>query len=108
MAARYHLIEPKTKELYSTRYFSNKLLRKIVKMGTTVTRNGQITIDKHIREELGIEVGTALNVNRVGEMIIITKKDKAFWRKRKSELSPDFNISRVRKDSTERYKRLLK
>jgi|TARA_B100002003_G_C13933145_1_gene453236 AbrB family looped-hinge helix DNA binding protein len=73
-------------------------------MGTIVTRNGQITIDKHIRDELGIEVGMPLNINKLGEMIIITKKDKSFWRKRNSVLPEKFNFRSLRTDSSKRYR----
>jgi bifunctional DNA-binding transcriptional regulator/antitoxin component of YhaV-PrlF toxin-antitoxin module len=33
-------------------------------MATTVVRGGQITLDVNIRKELGIEIGTHLEMNR--------------------------------------------
>ena len=77
---------------------------------TTVTRSGQITLDKRIRKAMGIEVGTPLEVNKLGEMIIITKKDKHFWRRHKPVLPADFPeiLKKIRKDTTKRYQHLFK
>jgi AbrB family looped-hinge helix DNA binding protein len=78
-------------------------------MTTIVTRNGQITIDSGIRRELGIETGTPLEMNKWGEMIIITKKSANFWRNRKSALPANFKetLKKIRADSTNRYKKML-
>lgn len=79
-------------------------------MATIVTRSGQITLDSNIRKNLGIDVGTPLEVNQWGDMIVITKKDKNFWRKHKSVLPKNFVeiLKKMRKDSTKRYSDLLK
>lgn len=44
-----------------------------------VTRGGQITISKEFRESLEIKEGDIVQVNKCGEMIMVSKKDpKAF------------------------------
>lgn len=77
-------------------------------MITIVTRSGQITLDSRIRRELEIDVGTPLEVNRFGDMIVIEKKRKDFWKERESILPENFEktLKELRKDSTKRYKRL--
>ena len=77
-------------------------------MTTIVTRNGQITIDKRIRDELGIEVGTPLEVNLEGERIVISKKDPAVWRRIGKFLPKDYEkiLKRARVDNRKRLKRL--
>ncbi len=76
-------------------------------MATTVTRNGQITLDANIRKEMGIEVGTPLEVNRMGEIIIIAKKDKGFWDRHKPVLPKGFDHLKLRNDSTKRYEKMF-
>lgn len=75
---------------------------------TIVTRSGQITLDKEIREALGIDVGTPLEMNRIGDHIIIKKKDSSVWRKSSGFLPKDFAeaIKGMHKDYRERMKEL--
>ncbi len=49
-------------------------------MRTIVTRNGQITIPKEIRERLGIREGTPLQVNVAGNTILIVKSSPDYWK----------------------------
>ncbi|HKZ39988.1 MAG TPA: AbrB/MazE/SpoVT family DNA-binding domain-containing protein [Candidatus Hodarchaeales archaeon] len=62
-----------------------KLLKTIVPFTympeTTVTRGGQITLTKKIREHLGIHVGDALMINITGESAIISKRDPSVFDK---------------------------
>mgnify|MGYP006297331255 CR=1 FL=1 len=44
----------------------------------TVTRNGQLTIPKEMREHLDIEDGTPVVVNMEGDRVVISKK-KSEW-----------------------------
>lgn len=42
-------------------------------------------------------------------MIIITKKDKEFWKKYKGGVLPkEFDLSKIRTDSRKRYKKFFK
>lgn len=59
-------------------------------METIVTRAGQITLSKDIRDALGITIGTPLEVNRVGSTILIEKKDAKYWDKAGKILPEDF------------------
>ena len=40
-----------------------------------VTRGGQITLTKEIRKKFGIKEGDLVNINSIGEIIIISKKN---------------------------------
>lgn len=42
---------------------------------TLVTRNGQITLAKRVRERLHIREGDRVNVNVLGEIVLISKRD---------------------------------
>ncbi|MBD3202947.1 AbrB/MazE/SpoVT family DNA-binding domain-containing protein [Candidatus Woesearchaeota archaeon] len=76
-------------------------------METTVTRNGQITLTKEIRDELNIKVGTKLIINRIGSLILIKKKDKNFWDTYKGDaLVKGYNPKKYRKDYRKRFKNL--
>ena len=76
-------------------------------METTVTRNGQITLSKKIRDKLGIMEGTRLVINSMGETILISKKDPKFWENFKGHnLSKEFDYKKTRKDDRERLVRL--
>ena len=77
-------------------------------MGTVVTRSGQITLDKKLRDELGIKVGTPLETNRLGDMIIIAKKNRSVWRKSVGFLPKEFSntLKSTKKDYRERLKKL--
>lgn len=43
---------------------------------TIVTRGGQITLTKPIRDKLMIKEGDKININTMGSLIIISKKNK--------------------------------
>lgn len=47
----------------------------------TVTRGGQITLTKDIREHLGIKEGDNLILNVLGDLAIISKKDPSVFDK---------------------------
>ena len=49
-------------------------------MRTIVTRNGQITIPREVREKLGIKEGTPLQVNVSGNTILIAKSSPEYWK----------------------------
>lgn len=67
-------------------------------MRTTVTRNGQITIPKEIREKLGIREGTPLQVNLYGNTFVVAKSTPEFWKNFKGGFLP--------KDFEETYKKI--
>ncbi len=71
---------------------------------TTVTRNGQITLRKEIRDELGIREGTQLTINRKGDVIMIKKVDDNSWEELESFLPDNFDdeLERDRELSAER------
>lgn len=75
---------------------------------TTVTRNGQITITKEIREKLDIKEGDVLIINLVGETIIVSKRNPLVFEK--GNFLPDnFSklLSEIRKLSlNKRFERL--
>ncbi len=78
-------------------------------MRTTVTRNGQITIPKDIREKLAIREGTPLQVNLYGSAIVIAKSTPEFWKTFKGGFLPkDFEEMRKewRVDEIGRLKKL--
>jgi len=86
----------------NTKNFSN------FDMATVVTRSGQITLEMEIRKKLGIEVGTPLEINRIGEIIMIEKKSVDFWDRCGGTLPKDFekSLKKIRTDSRKRFKRL--
>lgn len=45
---------------------------------TTVTRKGQITLPKELRERFGIEEGDQMEVTRKGEEIVVRKVKRDF------------------------------
>ena len=77
-------------------------------MATTVTRNGQITLDVELRRHLGITTGTPIELNLVGNTIIIQKRDPDVFRRNKGFLPKNFPdiLKRMRKDHTKRLQRL--
>lgn len=75
---------------------------------TTVTRGGQITLTKDIREKLDIAEGDTLIVNTIGETVMVSKKDIRIFEKH-SFLPENFDkiLENIRKFSlSERLKRL--
>ncbi len=71
-------------------------------MESIVTRNGQITLGKKIRQKLNIQVGSAVEINQHGTMIIISKKDTDFWDTCGGALPDDFDVSKLRKPFVKR------
>lgn len=75
---------------------------------TTVTRGGQITLTKDIREKLDIAEGDTLIVNTIGETAVVSKKDIHVFEKH-GFLPENFDkiLESIRKFSLpERLKRL--
>lgn len=75
-------------------------------METKVTRHGQITLAKEIRDELEIMVGTSLKVYKMGDEIVLRKKTPEFWDRCGGALPRSFDYRELRKDSAKRYRRL--
>ena len=74
-----------------------------------VTRNGQITLAKDVRDKLDIREGDHVIVNVVEHNILITKKDPASWNKIKGGFLPkNFPqiLKQMRGDTAKRLKRL--
>jgi len=63
-----------------------------------MTRNGQITIPKEIREKLGIKKGTPLQVNLAGNTILIIKSSPEYWKNFRGGFLP--------KDFEETYRKI--
>ncbi len=73
----------------------------------TVTRNTQITIPKKIRERLGIKVGDKVEIDIEDEKVVVRRIKPSFARYQ--DFLPkgfDLVLEKVRKDSTERFKKL--
>lgn len=75
---------------------------------TVVTRGCQITLTKDVRDKLGIREGDVVTVNTLGNMAIITKRDRSAWRKAKGFLPDDFSaiMAKTRQDARDRLRRL--
>lgn len=73
-----------------------------------VTRGAQITLAKEVRDKLGIREGDVVNVNALGNMAIITKRDPGVWRRLGRFLPEDFEdvLRETREASRERFDRL--
>ncbi len=48
---------------------------------TIVTRGGQITLTKDVRERLGIKEGDTANINILGDLALVSKKDSSVFEK---------------------------
>jgi|GEM_PF-2361338 len=48
---------------------------------TTITRGGQITLTKDIREKLDLHIGDTVQLNLVGSAVLVSKKDPAVFGK---------------------------
>ena len=75
---------------------------------TMVTRGGQITLTKELRDELGISEGDKVVLNRLGSIILVSKKDPDIF-DRFSDFLPerfDKTLAKIRSDERERLKRL--
>ena len=77
-------------------------------MKSLVTRGGQITIGKQIRDLLGIKIGAPVEINILGKMIIVEKSDENIFEKTGNFLPKNFKetLSKIRSDETSRLKRL--
>ncbi|MFH2106955.1 MAG: AbrB/MazE/SpoVT family DNA-binding domain-containing protein [Candidatus Micrarchaeota archaeon] len=73
-----------------------------------VTRNGQITLSKEIRDQLGIREGDCIVMNLVNDVILVSKKDPSVWDKVQSFLPENFEntLKAIRMDSSKRFKNL--
>ena len=73
-----------------------------------VTRNGQITLSKGLRKELGILEGDKIIMNKLKGVIILAKKDPAIWDKIGEFLPKNFGdvLEKIREPSTKRFKKL--
>ncbi|MFH1055848.1 MAG: AbrB/MazE/SpoVT family DNA-binding domain-containing protein [Candidatus Altiarchaeota archaeon] len=71
-----------------------------------VTRNGQITLSKGVRDELNICEGDKVIVNMLGDGIYITKKAAHIWDTARDFLPENFKktMSHVRSDYRQRLK----
>ncbi len=73
-----------------------------------VTRSGQITLTREIREKLDIKIGDTIILNTMGETVIVTKKDSSVF-ERGNFLPDNFTkiLGEIRKTPiTNRLKRL--
>ncbi|MBS3067893.1 AbrB/MazE/SpoVT family DNA-binding domain-containing protein [Candidatus Micrarchaeota archaeon] len=77
-------------------------------MSNFVTRHGQITLPKEVREMLDIHEGDQVIINVVGTTVTISKKDPTIWDKIGSFLPENFEkiLREIRGDTTKRFKRL--
>jgi len=50
--------------------------------GCVVTRNGQVTLAKSIREQLGIEEGDVVSMHVMGDTVMITKNNSRAFESR--------------------------
>ncbi len=57
---------------------------------TIVTRGGQITLTKDVREKLGIREGDMIIVNVVGDRIVASKRDPSVFEKHHHFLPDNF------------------
>ncbi|HLC62935.1 MAG TPA: AbrB/MazE/SpoVT family DNA-binding domain-containing protein [Candidatus Nanoarchaeia archaeon] len=79
-----------------------------MKNETLVTRGGQITLTKEIRERTSIGEGDRVILNTMGEIIMISKKNPKVFDDVKSFLPENFEkiLVKIRTDEKERMKRL--
>ena len=75
---------------------------------TKVTRGGQITLTKDVREKLGIKEGDKLILHVSDRSIIVTKRDPKVFDEVSGFLPDNFDeiLKKIRSDSNERLKRL--
>ena len=79
-----------------------------MKNETLVTRGGQITLTKEIRERTSIGEGDRVILNTMGEIIMISKKNPKVFDDVQSFLPENFEkiLIKIRTDEKERMKRL--
>ncbi len=75
---------------------------------TIVTRNGQITLDKGFRKELGIAAGDRVIANKLKGVVMLAKKDSKVWDRVGSFLPDNFGrvLSKIRSAPAGRLKRV--
>ena len=75
---------------------------------TMVTRGGQITLTKELREQLKITEGDRMVLNRLGNIILVSKKDPSIFDRFNDFLPEKFDrtLAKIRSDEKERLKRL--
>ncbi|MEK6887373.1 MAG: AbrB/MazE/SpoVT family DNA-binding domain-containing protein [Candidatus Aenigmatarchaeota archaeon] len=73
-----------------------------------VTRGGQITLTKEIRERLGIKEGDKVILNISGDTVMVSKRDPKIFDKFDDFLPQRFDnvLSKIRLDEKERLRRL--
>ena len=71
-----------------------------------VTRGGQITITRSVREKLAVEEGDIVIVNTLGSLMLVSKKDPAVFNKH-GFLPDNFEklLKKIRSSPEERLKR---
>lgn len=75
---------------------------------TIVTRGGQITLTKEIRDRLGIREGDKVILNISGDSIMVSKRDPKIFDRFDGFLPERFDkiLGKIRSDERERLKRL--
>jgi AbrB family looped-hinge helix DNA binding protein len=75
---------------------------------TVVTRGSQITLTKEVREKLRISEGDRVVLNVEGGILVVSKRDAKVFDDIGDFLPDNFekNLKAIRRDSTERFKRL--
>jgi AbrB family looped-hinge helix DNA binding protein len=73
-----------------------------------VTRHGQITLSKEVREALGIREGDEVIINVAEDKALISKKDRSVWDKLGDFLPQNFEavLKQIRTDSKLRFREL--
>ena len=86
--------------------FINTRIYSIDMSETMVTRGGQITLTKDIREKLHISEGDTIIINSIGETIVASKKNPAAFDKH-SFLPENFEktLKKIRSSPEERLRR---
>ena len=75
---------------------------------TIVTRGGQITLTKGIREKMKIREGDKVILNIVGDTVMVSKRDPNIFDKFNDFLPERFDktLAKIRSDERERLKKL--
>jgi len=73
-----------------------------------VTRAGQITLTKDIRERMGVEEGDVVIISSFGNQAVVTKRDPSVFKRFKPFLAHDFDavLKKMRGPAEPRLKRL--
>lgn len=75
---------------------------------SVVTRGGQITLTKEIRERLGIKEGDKVILNISGDSVMVSKRDPKIFDRFDDFLPERFDkvLRKIRSDEKERLRRL--